>query len=71
LANGGRVTVTIDDVAGYGSSFLDEAFAGLIRHGFAYKDVVAHLDIQARTPRFLPHRVRASKYIDEEHRRRT
>ena len=28
----GKLTVILDDVHGYGSSFLEEAFAGLVRH---------------------------------------
>ncbi len=37
------VTVVLDEVAGYGSSFLDEAFAGLLRNGFSYENVMSHL----------------------------
>ncbi|WP_237479404.1 STAS-like domain-containing protein [Lichenibacterium dinghuense] len=70
VAGGGRLHVLIDGVAGYGSSFLDEAFAGLLRNGFSFRDVQNHLSIEAETPRFAAHRVRADRYIDEERRRR-
>lgn len=32
-ANGGEIQVVLDGAYGYGSSFLDESFAGLIRKG--------------------------------------
>lgn len=36
LRSGEEVTVLLDGTRGYGSSFLDEAFAGLVReHGFS------------------------------------
>jgi len=34
LGAGEVVVVDIDDVEGYGSSFLDEAFGGLVREGY-------------------------------------
>ena len=34
LADNDRVIVKIDDAEGYGSSFLDEAFGGLVRKGY-------------------------------------
>lgn len=33
LKQDGEVTVNFDGVYGYGSSFLEEAFGGLVRHG--------------------------------------
>lgn len=60
------LVVLLDDVAGYGSSFLDEAFAGLIRAGFTHDELEAHLRIEARTTRFRHHVVRALEYIEEE-----
>lgn len=35
------VTVNLDGTAGYGSSFLEEAFGGLIRKGYATDAVLA------------------------------
>lgn len=63
------LVVVLDDVAGYGSSFLDEAFAGLIRAGFTPIQVAQHLRIEGRTPRFLHHALRAKEYIEEEAKR--
>jgi len=39
----GLVQVDLDGVAGYGSSFLDEAFAGLLRRGDINQAVVIQL----------------------------
>lgn len=60
------LTVVLDDVAGYGSSFLEEAFGGLLRHGFTKDEVDGHLEIVARTPRFQHHALRARSYIEDE-----
>lgn len=38
-ANGGEIAVVLDGAFGYGSSFLDEAFGGLIRDGVS-KEIV-------------------------------
>lgn len=38
--HGGKIQVDLDGVAGYGSSFLDEAFAGLIRCGIGKTEVL-------------------------------
>lgn len=35
------VTIELDDAVGYGSSFLDEAFGGLVRNGIDAKRVLA------------------------------
>jgi hypothetical protein len=61
--------VTLDDVAGYGSSFLEEAFGGLLRQGFTIEQLAQHLDIHAKTERFQHHRLRAQTYIAEAARR--
>ncbi len=34
LATGELVVVELDDAEGFGSSFLEEAFGGLVRHGY-------------------------------------
>lgn len=39
LRRGSRVEVVLDNTAGYGSSFLEEAFGGLLRAGIAATDV--------------------------------
>lgn len=34
LRQGKVITINLDDVLGYGSSFLEETFGGLVRNGF-------------------------------------
>jgi hypothetical protein len=36
-----EISIDLDGTAGYGSSFLEEAFGGLIRKGIPYKDVLS------------------------------
>lgn len=46
LRRGGLVKVELDGAAGYGPSFLDEAFGGLVRSGeFSCKYLESHLKI--------------------------
>lgn len=40
-----KVIVVLDGTAGYGSSFLEEAFGGLIRNGFDLATLKAKLEI--------------------------
>jgi STAS-like domain of unknown function (DUF4325) len=63
---GSLVIVTLDGVAGYGSSFLEEAFGGLVRTGFSPQFLKQHLRIEAKAPRFQHHKIRAESYIEEE-----
>jgi len=65
------IEVILDNVSGYGSSFLDEAFAGLIRNGFTSDEVRRHLRLKAGASRFEHHVVAAKQYIIDEARRRT
>ena len=47
LKNYDQVVVDLDDVEGFGSSFLEEAFGGLIRHGHITKsDALKKLVLQ-------------------------
>lgn len=59
--------VRIDTVRrSYQSSFLDEAFAGLIRdEGFSRSDVERWLQIVCDTPRFQKYKALAEQYISE------
>ncbi|ELE9244502.1 TPA: STAS-like domain-containing protein [Enterobacter hormaechei subsp. xiangfangensis] len=45
LKNYDVVTVVLDGVFGYGSSFLEEAFGGLLRYGFSSIDLKTKLNI--------------------------
>ena len=58
-----KLTVVLDGVAGYGTSFLEEAFGGLVRKGIASKvDLDRYLEISAG-PLFAPYRQLALRYI--------
>ena len=61
-----EITVCIDDAEGYGSSFLDEAFGGLVRKGYytaeELKDV---LKIECDDPDYAIYRDLIWKYISE------
>lgn len=48
LKEGKRVTIDLDGVMGYGSSFLEEAFGGLVRHGFSAADILKRLSFLSR-----------------------
>ncbi|MET3229986.1 UNVERIFIED_ORG: hypothetical protein ABIC54_002171 [Burkholderia sp. 1263] len=50
LKNGESVTVEMDGARGYGSSFLEEAFGGLIREGFTLAFVQEKVRILASNP---------------------
>lgn len=42
-----RVVIIMGDALGYGSSFLDEAFAGLIKYeGFSKSEILQKIDFQ-------------------------
>lgn len=61
-----QVVVEIADVEGYGSSFLDEAFGGLVREGyFDAKDMHKRLKINCSNPDYEIYRGLIWKYIDE------
>lgn len=47
LRAGDEVSVELDGVRGYGSSFLEEAFGGLVRNGLQISDVLKLLKFQS------------------------
>ena len=54
-----RIKVNLDGTSGYGSSFLDEAFGGLVsKDGFSAADVLRRVELQSEEDR---------TYIDEVH----
>ena len=62
----GNVAVNIDGTEGYGSSFLDEAFGGLVRKGYhTAADLHARLTIECADPAFKLYANLIWKYIDE------
>lgn len=61
-----KVVVDIDDVEGYGSSFLEEAFGGLVRKGyFTATDLKRKLEIRYLHSEFRIYGELIWKYIKE------
>lgn len=51
LQSGSKVVIELDGTLGYGSSFLDEAFGGLVRlGGFAADFLREHLEFRTDNP---------------------
>jgi hypothetical protein len=66
LANNDSLTVILDGPRGYLSSFIEEAFGGLVRYGHFTKDQLSkHLKIIANDTFYETYRKLALKYIDE------
>jgi hypothetical protein len=58
------VVVILDGTSGYGSSFLEEAFGGLVRLRRVTPGTVRELlKIEANSPLYKPYKVLAEKYI--------
>jgi hypothetical protein len=61
-----KITVEIDGTEGYGSSFLEEAFGGLVRKKyFTKEDLKQRLQIKNDDPDFNIYRSAIWKYIEE------
>lgn len=59
-----EVIVILDGTEGYGSSFLEEAFGGLVREKiFSHETLKQRLHIEARDPYFKSYENEAKKYI--------
>jgi hypothetical protein len=66
---GDRLEVELDDTSGYGSSFLEECFGGLIRKGGFEPDLVRRsLVVTAKSPIFAPYKALAERYIRDARR---
>jgi len=60
------LTVELDGTAGYGASFLDEAFAGLIRScKIEPGEIKKHLKVVARTDLFRPYERLVARYMQK------
>lgn len=58
------VEIIIDDAEGYGSSFLEEAFGGLIRHGhYSPSQLESKLKISCSRPAYKIYELLIWKYI--------
>ena len=66
LRNNARVEVVFDGVAGFGSSFLEEAFGGLVRESQMEKSFLdEHLHLRADDPDLNDFIHLAKRYIEE------
>lgn len=64
-----RVVVEIDGTAGYGSSFLEEAFGGLVRKGyFTAAQLHKKLEIRTTDPAYRPYEASIWRFIDQAKR---
>jgi STAS-like domain of unknown function (DUF4325) len=70
IRTGGRLEIELDGTSGYGSSFLEECFGGLIRKGALEPDLVRRsLVVTAKSPIFAPYKALAERYIRDARRR--
>jgi STAS-like domain of unknown function (DUF4325) len=53
LASNQPVTLELDGTRGYGSSFLEEAFGGLLRLGYAAADLVRRISFRSSDPSLI------------------
>lgn len=61
-----HVKVVLDDTEGFGSSFLEEAFGGLIRYcGFTKDYLASHLSLVANSPGAMRYPARIESYIQK------
>jgi len=50
LDRGEHIVIALDSTAGYGSSFLEEAFGGLIRLGYNAERVLGSFEFRTKDP---------------------
>lgn len=63
LETSDSVTVDLDGALGFGSSFLEEAFGGLVRQGFDASELHRKLEINSKLDVY---KQRVWRYIDDE-----
>ena len=69
ISDSTKLVIILDGPRGYLSSFLEETFGGLIRHGlFTHQELKEHLDVQANDPFYQPYKILALRYISESKR---
>lgn len=68
IRSGDTLAIVLDGTAGYGSSFLEEAFGGLIRLGLFDRDALQrHLELRALDPLYETYRLSANQYMEDAH----
>lgn len=68
LGENENVTVDLDGTLGLGSSFLDEAFGGLVRAGYRLSDLRNRLVVKCRIKSYED---RAWQYIADEEKKKS
>ena len=64
LEDGDQVIVVLDGTEGYASSFLEEAFGGLVRErGYTQEQLRVQLEVRADDPVYLLYKRLADQYI--------
>lgn len=64
LEAGEQVCVSLDGTRGYGSSFLEEAFGGLVRRGLTHEQLRRLLSFESERPGLIKE---IWNYIEEAH----
>lgn len=65
ISKGGQLTVSLDGVLSFGSSFLEEAFGGLVRQeGFTKSQVIDHLSVVSSSPGRRRYIEAIKRYVD-------
>lgn len=63
LATGKPVTVVLDGAYGYPSSFLEEAFGGLVRQGVPPNQILSTFQFVAKTPGFQRYIAQIERHV--------
>lgn len=54
IEKGDKLIIDLDGAQGYGTSFLEESFGGLIRNdGLGYDDIIQHIEIVSEEEPYL------------------
>lgn len=65
----GKVVVVLDGVRSFGSSFLEEAFGGLVRvHGFSQRDLDRVIEVEFSSKVYTVYKKLIERYIAEANR---
>jgi len=68
IEGGDKLAIVLDGAVGYPSSFLEEAFGGLVRlRKFSHETIRRHLEVQALNPLYETYRISANRYMDNAH----
>ncbi len=58
-----QICIVLDGVRGYNSSFLDEAFGGLVRRGYSADELLKRLQFESRDESLI---VEIKRYITDQ-----